>query len=101
MCTAIVEITRVDGSAKRAASAGGWFALSHAMVSYDHPTHAPLEDAILVDFVDRESAPSARVAVELTLESAKALREALDRAIAAAEAEEADHRSQRLPIAAE
>jgi hypothetical protein len=58
------------------------------VVSYDHPHHALLEEAITIDFVNRALGPSARVAVELTLESAKELSSALARAIAAAEIEE-------------
>ena len=54
-----------------------------------------LEEAITIDFVNRALGPGARVAVELTLEAAKNLHQALTRAIAAAEIEEAE-RSQRL-----
>jgi len=57
-------------------------------VSYDHPHHALLEEAINIDFLNPALGPSARVAVELTLESAKELSAALARAIAAAEIEE-------------
>ena len=89
MCTSIVEIVAAEGSGK---SRDGWFALSHAVVSYDHPSHAPLDDAILIYFVNRGLAPGARAAVEFTLDSAKALQAALARAIAAAEAEEAEAR---------
>ena len=85
MCTSIVEIVGAEGMGK---SSEGWFKLSHAVVSYDHPHYALLEDAIVIDFVNRHRGPSARAAVELTLESAKALQGALARAIAAAEAEE-------------
>ena len=55
------------------------------MVSYDHPHHALLEEAITIDFVNPELGPGARAAVEITLESAKALAAALARAIAGAE----------------
>lgn len=87
MCTSIVEIVEAEGSGK---SSDGWFPISHAVVSYDHPNHALLDDAIIIDFVNQDRGPSARAAAELTLESAKALRDALDRAIAAAEAEESE-----------
>ena len=66
----------------------GWFMLNRAVVSYDHPHHALLEDAITIDFVNTALGPSARAAVELTLRSAKELCGALARAIAAAEIEE-------------
>lgn len=85
MCTSIVEIVGAEGAGK---GGDGWFALTHAVVSYDHPHHALLEEAITIDFVNRTQGPDARAAVELTLESAKALSGALARAIAAAEIEE-------------
>ena len=47
-----------------------------------------LEEAITLDFMNGALGPGARVAVELTLASAKALSAALARAIAAAEIEE-------------
>jgi hypothetical protein len=85
MCTSIVEIVRAAGAGK---GGDGWFELTHAVVSYDHPHHALLEDAINIDFVNRALGPEARVAVELTLQSAKELSTALAKAIAAAEVEE-------------
>ena len=85
MCTSIVEIVGAEGAGK---GGDGWFALSHSVVSYDHPHHALLEEAITIDFVNQAFGPEARVAVELTLQSAKKLSEALIRAIAAAEIEE-------------
>lgn len=89
MCTSIVEIVGADGAGR---AEGGWFHLTHAVVSYDHPHHALLEEAICIDFVNRGLGPGARVAVELTLESAKQLSGALARAIAAAEIEEGARR---------
>lgn len=85
MCTSIVEIVGAEGAGK---GDDGWFALTHAVVSYDHPHHALLEEAITIDFVNQTLGPDARTAVELTLESAQALSGALARAIAAAEIEE-------------
>jgi hypothetical protein len=87
MCTSIVEIVGADGAGK---GDGEWFRLTHSVVSYDHPHHALLEDAITIDFVNRALGPGARAAVELTLESAKELSGALIRAIAAAETEEGE-----------
>ncbi|BBK32805.1 hypothetical protein EDC65_5311 [Stella humosa] len=89
MCTSIVEIARAEGMAKRGDQ---WFALSHAVVAYDHARHAPLGDVITLDFINAELEPAARAGVELTLETARELRDALDRAIAAAEFEEAEVR---------
>jgi Family of unknown function (DUF6295) len=85
MCTSIVEVVAAEGAGK---GNDEWFALTHSVVSYDHPHHALLEEAITIDFVNQTLGPAARAAVELTLDSAKALSGALLRAIAAAEIEE-------------
>ena len=97
MCTSIVEIAAAEGMAKRGEA---WFALSQAVVAYDHARHAPLGDVICLDFVNTGLGPEARAGVELSLESARALRAALDRAIAAAEFEEAEVRGKGLVRAA-
>ena len=85
MCTSIVNVVSADGAGK---GEDGWFRLTHAVVSYDHPHHALLEEAITLDFVNSALGPGARAAVELTLESAKQLSFALAAAIEAAEIEE-------------
>jgi hypothetical protein len=91
MCTSIVEIVEAAGAGK---TGDGWIELTHSVVSYDHPHHALLEEAITIDFVNNSLGPQARVAVELTLDAAKELSSALARAIAAAEIEEgARHRN--------
>ena len=82
MCTSIVEVVGASGAGK---GRDGWFDLTHSVVSYDHPHHALLEEAITIDFVNEALGPGTRVAVELTLDAAKALRGALERAIEAAE----------------
>ena len=98
MCTSIIEIVGAEGMAKRG---DAWFELTTAVVAYDHARHAPLADVITLDFVNAALDPGARAGVELTLASARALRAALDRAIAAAEFEEAEVRgSHTLPRAA-
>ncbi len=89
MCTSIVEITRAEGMAQRG---DAWFALTRAVVAYDHARHAPLGDVITLDFLNTDLGAVARTGVEMTLEAAKGLRAALDRAIAAAEFEEAEVR---------
>jgi Family of unknown function (DUF6295) len=89
MCTSIIEIARAEGMAKRGDE---WFPLSQAVVAYDHARHAPLGDVITLDFINIALEPGARAGIELTLETAKELRAALDRAIAAAEFEEAEVR---------
>ena len=70
MCTPIVEIIEAEGAGK---GGEGWFAMSHAVVSYDHPHQALLDEAITIDFVNNDRGPGVRAAVEMTLESAKAL----------------------------
>ena len=94
MCTSIVEIVRVEGMAKRGEE---WFPLTHAAVAYDHARHAPLADVVTLDFVNVGLDVGARAGVELTLETARELRDALTRAIAAAELEEAEVRGKGAP----
>ena len=89
MCTSIIEIARADGMAKRGDE---WFPLAQAVVAYDHARHAPLGDVVTLDFINAGLEAGARAAIELTLETAKELSAALERAIAAAELEEADVR---------
>ena len=89
MCTSIIEIARAEGMAKRGDQ---WFPLSRSVVAYDHARHAPLGDVITLDFFNTDLDAGARAGIELTLETAKELRAALDRAIAAAEFEEAEVR---------
>jgi hypothetical protein len=82
MCTMISMKTPVSGSGKGAA---GWFPVSQANVGFDHATHAQVEHALLLDFVNPDLGASARVAVELDLASGKALVAQLQAAITAAE----------------
>jgi len=89
MCTSIIEIAPAEGMAKRG---DDWFPLTRSVVAYDHARHAPLGDVITLDFFNTSLDAGARAAVELTLDSARELRAALDRAIAAAEHEEAEVR---------
>jgi Family of unknown function (DUF6295) len=87
MCTSIVEVVSAEGHGR---GADGWFPVTQAVVSYDHPHHALLEEAIVIDFLNTAMGPGARAAVELTLDAAKALQGALGRAIEAAEREESE-----------
>jgi len=66
MCTNVCGRARASGSAK---GANGWFTVHEIHVGYAHPYRAPLEHAISIDFGDEAS--HHRVAVELTLESAR------------------------------
>jgi hypothetical protein len=95
MCTSIVEIARAEGMAKRG---DDWFPLTQTVVAYDHARHAPLGDVITLDFLNSKLDAGARAGVELTLETARELRAALDRAIAAAEFEEAEVRGKGRPM---
>jgi Family of unknown function (DUF6295) len=81
MCTYLTEKVDVEGSGKGAA---GWFALSEATVYVDHPQHAPAEHTLNIDFINPGHGPGARVAVELTAQSARALAAAIETALAAA-----------------
>ena len=89
MCTSIIEIARAWPCPRRGDE---WFPLSQAVVAYDHARHALLGDVITLDFINSGLDPGARAGIELTLETAKELRAALDRAISAADFEEAEVR---------
>jgi hypothetical protein len=79
MCTYSTEQIKISGSGKGAA---GWFSVSDATVYYDHPVHAMAEHTLNIDFANPDRGPSARVAVELTAESARALAAAIEAALA-------------------
>jgi hypothetical protein len=78
----IASKTPVAGGAK---GAQGWFPLSQAIVGYDHTTFMRNEHALLLDFVNPDIGPSARVAVEMDIASAKALIAQMQAAIDEAE----------------
>jgi len=80
MCTYNTEKIGISGSGK---GAGGWFRLSDATVYFDHPVHAMAEHTLNIDFINPANGPSARVAVELTAESARALAAAIETALSA------------------
>lgn len=86
MCTWITERTEVAGSGK---GPDGWFPLSHACVYYDHPYHAPYDHTLNIDFVDEAAGPGTRVAVELSADSARALVEKIQAALASGDAHHA------------
>ena len=81
MCTYVTERTAVNGSAK---GPRGWFRLSHATVYVDHPYFTPLDHTLNIDLVDEAAGPAARVAVELSPESARALGARVEAALARA-----------------
>jgi len=83
MCTMIATQAKIEGSGK---GASGWFTVRQVNVSYDHPYQMPLEHALNIDFVDEAQGPGARLAVELTLESARQLVRTIQEVLAQAEA---------------
>jgi hypothetical protein len=82
MCTYATLNTDLDGSAKGPESK--WFHVSHGTVYFDHPVHAMADHTLNIDFTDPSRGPSARVAVELTATSARALVKAIEDALASA-----------------
>ncbi len=74
MCTYTTESVPVTGSGKGTLA---WFPVTEASVYYDHPQHAAAEHTLNLDFLNPAQGPSARVAVELTTDSARALATAI------------------------
>ena len=74
MCTYQSETVALQGSGKGVAA---WFPVTEATVYFDHPQHAPAEHTLNVDFINPARGPSARLAVELTPASARALAQAI------------------------
>lgn len=70
MCTMIAEKAKITGSGK---GTPGWIKVNQVNVSYDHPAHMTMEHALNIDFVNESEGLGARVAVELTPESAREL----------------------------
>jgi hypothetical protein len=75
VCTYSTE--KVDLARSSGKGPEGWFPLETATVYYDHPVHAPDAHTVNLDFLAPDRGPSARVAVELSLESAHELLAAL------------------------
>ena len=70
MCTMIAEKATVTGCGK---GTPNWMQVNQINVSYDHPSQLTLEHALNIDFVDESQGLGARVAVELTPQSARQL----------------------------
>jgi Family of unknown function (DUF6295) len=81
MCSYLTVPTDVAGSAK---GPDGWFSVTSASVYFDHPYHAPYEHTLNIDFADPGRGPGARVAVELSADSARALMHSIQTALDAA-----------------
>ena len=83
MCTYATE-TIPPPAAPRAPA--GWFAITDATVYFDHPVHAMAGHTLNIDFRAPADGPSARVAVELTAETAERLAHAILAALESAPA---------------
>ena len=81
MCSYLTVPTDIAGSAK---GARGWFPVTSAQVYFDHPFHAPFDHTLNIDFADPAKGPGARVAVELSADSARRLVASITEALAAA-----------------
>ncbi|MDX6308655.1 MAG: hypothetical protein QOI06_1701 [Nocardioidaceae bacterium] len=93
MCTYETQSCAVVGSGKGAI---GWFPLTRATIYYDHPVHADAGHTLNIDFAAPERGPSARVAVELTAESALRLLSSVAQALICAPAEISGLTSEQL-----
>ncbi len=82
MCTMISETVNIEGTGK---GNSGWFKLSKAYISYDHPFKAPMDHALNIDFVNESSGLESRVAVELSAEAARSLIETISQVLDQAE----------------
>ena len=81
MCTYSTEHVPATGSGK---GADGWFRLSEVSVYLDHPVHALADHTLNIDFINPSRGPSARVAVELSAQTARAVAQAIESALACA-----------------
>lgn len=79
MCTYLTEHTEISGSGK---GPGNWMRFAEATVYFDHPVHALADHTLNIDFRDPARGPAARVAVELTIDSARALVAAIESTLA-------------------
>lgn len=77
---------RHDTGAWDGEGSNGWFPVNRATVGYDHTTHSAGEHAALIDFTNYDLGLDARVALELDLDSGRALLTQLQSAIEQAEA---------------
>lgn len=84
MCTWITEQADIKAHGK---GVSDWVKLTKANVYYDHPVSAPLDHALIIDFVNQAEGPGTRVSVELSAESAHALVRAIQAALATGQAQ--------------
>jgi hypothetical protein len=78
VCTYVTETLPVAGSAK---GPTGWIRVTDAAVYFDHPVHATADLTLNVDLRRPADGPSARVGIELTADSARALAESILRVL--------------------
>ncbi|WP_433890211.1 DUF6295 family protein [Streptomyces sp. CA-111067] len=81
MCTYTTVKDKADGSAK--GPGGSWFHVTDMTVYFDHPVHAMAEHTLNIDLTDPAKGPSARVALELTADTARRLVASIQEALAA------------------
>ena len=85
MCTYSTFSDKVSGSAKGPGTP--WMSVSDLTVYFDHPVHAMAEHTVNIDVADPGRGPGARVALELTPESARRLMAAIGAALDSVPAE--------------
>lgn len=78
MCTYVTETLQIRGSAK---GPQGWFRATDASVYFDHPTHALADHTLNVDVRRPADGTAQRVALELTVDSARQLAETILRVL--------------------
>jgi hypothetical protein len=74
VCTYQTERLEIRASAKTPA---GWTSMTNAIVYFDHPVHFGAGHALMIDFLNPSIGPSARAALEMDPESARALAHAI------------------------
>lgn len=79
MCSYATVQIPVEGSAK--GPNGSWFTVTNATVYFDHPVHAMAEHTLNIDMAAPARGPSARVALELTADTARELMGAIQAAL--------------------
>ena len=85
MCTYETVQLGVNGSGK--GPNGAWLAVTDATVYFDHPVHAMADHTLNIDLADPAKGPAARIALELTADSARQLAAAILAALDAVPAE--------------
>jgi uncharacterized protein DUF6295 len=78
VCTYQTEYLEIHASAK---TANGWTSMTNAIVYFDHPVHFGAGHALMIDFLNPTVGPSARAALEMDPESARALAQTILRSL--------------------